>query len=293
MTRPLTYVAVTPARDDAANLRRLASSLVSQTRRPDEWIVVDGGSVDDTRAVVAELAAEHDWIRSVSVPREPGSQRGAPIVRAFVAGLGAIETSPDVVVKLDADLSMEPDYFERLLGAFAADPELGMASGSAWEQVGGAWRQRHMTRSSVWGACRAYRRACLDNVLPLEERMGWDSVDEFRANVCGWRTRTVLDRPLRHHRVEGERDGSRRRAWAAHGRVAHYLGYRPWYLVVRALYRGAREPAALAMIAGYAGAAARREERCTDADALGYLRQQQTLRRLPLRIGEALGLRLG
>ena len=36
------------------------------------------------------------------------------------------------------------------------------------------------------------------------------------------------------------------------------MGYRAWYLVLRALHRARAEPAALAMIGGYAAAAARR-----------------------------------
>ena len=44
------------------------------------------------------------------------------ITRAFEHGRRARSTAlPDVVVKLDADISFEPDHFERLLAAFAAD----------------------------------------------------------------------------------------------------------------------------------------------------------------------------
>ena len=50
------------------------------------------------------------------------------------------------------------------------------------------------------------------DVLPLEHRMGWDGVDEFRANARGWKTRTFKEFAFRHHRREGERDGAPRRA---------------------------------------------------------------------------------
>ena len=48
-----------------------------------------------------------------------------------------------------------------------------------------------MTGSTVWGATRAYRWECLQRVLPLEERLGWDGIDEFKANALGWRTETL------------------------------------------------------------------------------------------------------
>ncbi len=66
----------------------------------------------------------------------------------------------------------------------------------------------------------------------------------------GWRTEILLDLPFRHHRLEGERDGSRATAWATAGQGSYYMGYRSWYLVLRALHHARTEPAALAMITG-------------------------------------------
>jgi hypothetical protein len=123
--------------------------------------------------------------------------------------------------------------------------------------------------------------------------MGWDGVDEFRANARGWKTRTFKHLPFRHHRREGERDGAPRRARLAQGRAARFLGYRFWYLAMRALWHARREPAALAMILGYVQAALRREPRLTDTSAREYLRRQQSLRLLPLRAAEAVGRRRG
>ena len=92
------------------------------------------------------------------------------------------------MVKLDADISFANDYFERLLASFDDDPRLGIASGTCFEQRDGEWCERHVTADHVWGACRAYRAACLEQVSPLEERMGWDGIDVLKANARGWRT---------------------------------------------------------------------------------------------------------
>src|SRR5262249_35072763 len=91
-----------------------------------------------------------------------------PIVRAFHAGLNALEVRADVIVKLDADTSMEHDHFERLTTAFTEDTDLGIASGTCLELSGEGWKAIPVTAGHVRGAVRAYRRACLDAVLPLE-----------------------------------------------------------------------------------------------------------------------------
>jgi biofilm PGA synthesis N-glycosyltransferase PgaC len=288
-TRRLDYAVVTPARDEAENLPRLAACLIAQTVRPARWVVIDNGSVDETGSVAAGLAESHSWVTAGSVRGEAEPMRGGPIVRAFTSGLEALPRRVDVVVKLDADVSFDPDYFERLLEAFAADSSLGIASGSAYELRNGAWKQTFMTRSSVWGAARAYRWECLHDVLPLETGMGWDSIDEFKANIRGWKTRTLLPLAFRHHRREAERDRSRWAAWTTQGSLAHYVGYRLWYLLLRTGFRALRDPSALGLVYGYGRAAVSLQPRRADDEVRCYLREQQALRNLPQRIREALG----
>jgi glycosyltransferase involved in cell wall biosynthesis len=292
----LRYAVVTAARDEAERLPRLAESLRSQTVQPAAWVIVDNGSTDRTGDVAAGLAGRDGRIRCVAIPASPGEHpaghghvRGGPVTRAFHAGLEALGELPEVVVKVDADVTFEPTYFERLLAVFAQEPELGIASGVCHELDAGGWRPRYATGETAWGAARAYRRDCLLDVLPLEERMGWDGIDSLKAGLRGWRTRTLPELTFRHHRGEGQRDGAPRRAWSARGRAAHFMGYRPWYVVLRALHHARSDRAAAAMVLGYAAAALRREDRCADTAVRAELRRSQSVRELPARLREARG----
>jgi biofilm PGA synthesis N-glycosyltransferase PgaC len=286
----LRYAAVTPVRDESKHLQRLAASLLAQTARPELWVIVENGSRDGTDRIAAELATDHAWIRVVTLEPAAGVARGGPIVRAFHAGLDALDELGDVVVKLDADVSFDETYFERLLQAFEHEAELGVASGAAYELEDGTWVRRHMTGESAWGAARAYRRACLERVLPLEERIGWDTVDAVKAALAGWRTRTLGDLPFRHHRPEGERDGASS-AWEALGRCSHFMGYRPSYQLVRTLHHVRRDRRAIGLLTGYL-AAARAREAQVDPEVIRYLRDRQRARNLLTRRREAAGANL-
>lgn len=285
------YALVSPVRNEADNLRRLLACVERQTVRPLAWAIVDNGSTDETTTVAAEAAARHSWVTVLSVPGEERALPGAPIVRAFNAGLDAVGGDWELVVKLDADVSFDDDYFERVLAAFAADERLGIASGACYELEEGEWRVTHVTAGHVRGAARTYRHACFAEIAPLVERVGWDGIDELKATVRGWRTSVLPDIPFYHHRSVGARDGGRHRRAAAQGRAAYYMGYRFGYLCVRALFYARKDPARLAMIGAYLQAALRREERHDDAEVRSYLRKHQSVRALPLRVREALGRR--
>ena len=285
----LTYSVITPAQNEAETLPFLASALRRQTRAPERWVIAANGSTDRTLDVARQIVGECGWARLLLVPGAPRRERGAPIVRALHAGIKSLDVETDVVVNVDADVTIDPDYFERLTQAFEDDPGLGIASGSAWELNDGIWRQRFVTGGTVWGATRAYRRACLLDVLPLEERHGWDGIDQLKARARGWRTRTLLDLPFRHHRREGVEDASRWAHWVANGDTAYFMGYRPWYLVARTLHQIRRDPWAVGLMYGYIAAVARRSPRLDDPRAREILRADQSLRVIRRRRREALG----
>ena len=288
MAPTLTYAVVTPVRDDVQNLQRLAGSMIAQTQRPVAWVIVDNGSTDGTLAFTERLAREHDWIAVATSEPTQHAEPGAPIVRAFLAGLNQVAIPVNVIVKLDADVSFGNDHFERLLEEFVANPRLGIAGSTCLEEHAGQWIEVTAAAQHVRGAVRAYRRECLAAIGPLEPKVGWDSADELKASVIGWETGTLRSVAFRHHRPLGLRDGQPWVRARRQGRASHYLGYRFWYLTLRAARRSLDDPTAAAMIWGFLEAVVRREPKHPDVDVRREARRRQSLAQLPARIGEAL-----
>ena len=275
------YVVVTPARDEERTIELTIRSLVAQTVRPLRWVIVDDGSTDATRAIVERWLPDHPWIELVVRTDRGHRALGGGVVDAFNEGLrGVASLDWDFVVKLDADLSFGERYFENLLRRFDADSRLGMASGKTFLVKEGRKSIEWCHDEHVRGPAKMYSRACFDAIGGIEARRGWDMIDETRAQMLGFETRS-LDAPeleLIHHRPIDARQDRVLRSRYDMGALYHFLGYHWLYLLVRsarsAVQDYPRVTGGLALLFGYLSAALRRAERY-DPAYVAFVRQRQ------------------
>ncbi len=105
------YVVVTPVRNEEMYLPRIAESMVAQTVRPAEWIIVNDGSSDNTGNIASDYASEHPWIRRVDRKDRGYRKPGGGIIEAFYAGYEALACRDwEFMAKLDGDLSSSYEY---------------------------------------------------------------------------------------------------------------------------------------------------------------------------------------
>jgi glycosyltransferase involved in cell wall biosynthesis len=91
--------------NEGESIRRLMDSLIAQTRQPEEIVIVDGGSRDNTVAVIQEYAAR----LPLRVLVEPGANisRGRNVAIAAATG--------DVIASVDAGVWLETQWLEKLV----------------------------------------------------------------------------------------------------------------------------------------------------------------------------------
>ena len=83
-------VLIAPCRDEARHMRRTLEAIERQTLPPEQVVVVDDGSKDDTPRILAEYAARLPYLKVVR--REDRGVRavGPGVIEAFYAGLDTV-----------------------------------------------------------------------------------------------------------------------------------------------------------------------------------------------------------
>jgi glycosyltransferase involved in cell wall biosynthesis len=115
-----TITAVVGAYNAREWIGETVSAILSQTHPPDEVVVVDDGSTDDTAGELERFAGK------VRVVRQSNGGCPAAFNRAFA------EARSDYVAMCGADDLWESDKLERHIAALTAHPQIDVALGGAW-----------------------------------------------------------------------------------------------------------------------------------------------------------------
>src|SRR5882724_7513102 len=165
---------IIPVYNRAAMLREAVSSVVAQTYRPIEIIIVDDGSTDDTARVADDLGAAHaEEIRVIHQRNTgPGLAREA----------GRLAARGEFIQYLDSDDLLLPEKYAKQVGGLRAQPGCGVAygktrfvekgsvsDGAAWKRTGEEilYMFPSLLESRWWGTSTPlYRRQLIDRAGP-------------------------------------------------------------------------------------------------------------------------------
>lgn len=271
------YIIITPVRNEAAYITKTIESVVNQTIRPLEWIIVNDGSTDTTGDIIESYVRTNIWIKVINRIDRGFRQAGGGVIEAFYDGYNQITSNDwEFLIKLDGDLSFERDYFEKCFIEFEKNENLGICGGIILNEINGEYKIESAPLYHVRGATKIYKKECWYAIEPLIRAPGWDTLDEIKANMLGWKTRSQSHLKLFHHRFTGKADG----AWntsVKYGNVNYYVGYHPLFMILKCLKRIVEKPYLIGSIGicygyleGYLKKLPRAEEK-----VIKYVRKEQ------------------
>lgn len=185
-------------------------SAANQTRPPDEIILVDDGSTDNSAAILDNLPTEYQGV-GIKVVRQPNMG----VAAARNNGIAA--TQAEYIVCLDADDKLTPRYVETLLPALKSNPTLGVVWSKlglmaedgrplnqvwdfdfSWEEQTDPYNFKNgipagaMFRRAMWERTGGYKQC----YHPAEDAEFW-----IRGLSVGYKARRVSDEPLFSYRM--------------------------------------------------------------------------------------------
>jgi glycosyltransferase involved in cell wall biosynthesis len=199
------YSIILPVHNEEKFIENALQSIVQQTYLPKEVIVVNDNSTDSTEEIVRGFLEKYPFIQmihseSTQTTHEPGSK----IVHAFYKGFEKLSSDWDVIVKLDADVILPPNYFQEIIQEFQRNPTIGIAGGLAMIEQKGEWIfEKIGNKKQVRGPFKAYSKACFEKIGGLKRSIGWDTVDELLAKYYGFEVKVRPDLHLKLQKPTG------------------------------------------------------------------------------------------
>jgi glycosyltransferase involved in cell wall biosynthesis len=211
--RPGLVTTILPVFNRAAMLRESAATVLAQTYRNLELIIVDDGSSDETGAVADALAAAHPEI--VRVIHQPNAGVGPARETGRLAARG------EFIQHLDSDDLLYPRKFELQVAGLEAHPECGASYG---------WTREHLPDGQLIATPGRRTGERIETMFPAMLQSRW------------WQTTTPLYRASLIHRagawlpLRNEEDWEYDARIAALGVRLHYC--EDWVSEMRHHHRG-------------------------------------------------------
>lgn len=277
------YLLVSPCRNEADYMKLTLDSVVSQTVKPDLWVIVDDGSTDETPAILQDYASRYPFIQIVTRENRGHRSVGPGVIEAFYYGYDQVDVSQfDFICKFDLDLDLPPKYFEILIQRMNDNPRIGTCSGKAYfrdKKTGDLISEKCGDEMSV-GMTKFYRRTCFEEIGGFVRQVMWDGIDCHKCRQLGW-IAVSWDEPelnFIHLRPMGSSQQGIFTGRMRHGFGQYFMGTGLLYMTASSVFRMLHPPYILggfAMLWGYVKSMFQRKPRFGDVALVKFIRAYQ------------------
>ena len=285
MANATKYAIISPVRDEEQYIEKTIRSVIAQTVLPVRYVIVNDGSRDKTGSIIDGYAKKYPWISTVHRADRGYRNSAGGEVDAFYEGYKTLNGAAwDFIVKLDGDLSFDPGYFEQCISCFNAEKDLGIGGGDIYNLDHDKLELEREPNFHIRGAAKMYSKECWTALKGMYAINGWDTLDEVKANMLGWKTRTFTNLKIIQLRPTGRAVGGWKNA-VKNGLGAYTAGYHPLYMTLKCVRRLFHKPYLIesaGLLYGFLKGYLTRKPRVDDTSLIRYLRRQQ-INRLLLR----------
>lgn len=274
------YVLVTAAYNEEDCIEKTILSVVKQTLLPKKWVIVSDGSTDKTDIIVKKFSKRYDFL--IFLRRDGEKEAG------FVSKVAAIHLGYNYIKQLrfnyighlDADISLDENYYENIIEHLNNNKKLGIAGGFIYEERDARFQSRSLNVPwSVAGGIQMFRRRCYEAIgglLPLKHG-GEDWHAEVAARMEGWQVKAFPEIIAYHHKTSATKRGLIAES-LRQGAMDYMLGTHPVFEIVKCFRRVKQKPYivfSMLRFAGYVKQYLEGAERPVSREFVLFLRREQ------------------
>jgi glycosyltransferase involved in cell wall biosynthesis len=277
------YILITAAHNEEVFIENTIKSVIDQTILPVKWIIVSDRSTDKTDEIILKYTYECSFISFLKIDGN-NDYNFAAKVNAIMAGY---ETSHnlkfDFIGILDADITFENFYYQKIIERFFQDNKLGIAGGKFYDLYAKKKESIPISEDNVRGAVQFFRKQCFEEIgglLPLKYG-GEDGMACFSARKNGWEVKSFNDLVILHHRRTGTAKSSILKKRIRDGLMEYSMGYHPLFQLIKCSYRIIEKPYLLGSILrfmGYWYGYLKAEKLIIPKDLIKFIRKDQLKR---------------
>lgn len=304
------YILITPCRNEEKNLPNLLLSIISQTKKPILWVIIDDNSIDMTGDIIKGLENKYPWIKGI-YNKKLNIYMGSHYAITCNIGFNyAMEyckkknINYEFIGLVDSDNIPETTYFEFLLEKFLKFSRLGIASGnSAVCDINSILLNLKITNNKInvlspefwalfgtnqmkilkaWddmpmGSARIWRKQCFEETNGYLPVCSPDSVSNVKAKVKGWETKRFFDAKVIERKASVKQG-----LWKGYferGKTNYFLGHSFFYALFRSIkfslqlhfYLG------IAYFYGYLKSFIFRKQKIDDPEVINYYKNRRLI----------------
>ncbi len=277
----MTYILITPMKDEIKSIPKLKETILSQTIKPSIWVIGDANSKDGSFQMANELFKDYTWIHIIK--QKTFFEKGYS--HKNIAGnlndcynyAKEIAKNKDIkyfyIARTDATPILSENYFEILIEEMERDPKLAFVCGTEIFQLKNSKiRYNEMNGISRTGLNDQgiYRRDFFEKMGGFPTTNAPETVLQIKASNRGWSLKGTDRTFFIKSRLGGSKIGVFK-GYKLKGKVLYSLGYPIPLLLSSTVYYCLKfTPKGLGLIPGYFSSAFKRENRIDDKEVLDY-----------------------
>jgi len=242
------YLLITSAYNEEKYIKGVLDSVISQTCLPVQWIIVSDGSTDKTDEIIRTYSAKYPFITYIRYcnPDVYVSNLGRiskRVVACIQESCKHISTNDyQFIGILDADVTLEPETFEKLLMEFSRREILGLAGGFIFNVSNNKEWPYFTNRKQVGGPLQLFRRKCWDEIGGLYPGGHHDYFAVLKCKMTGWEVESFPYLRIEHHKHASVDGRSQIEAKFHLGQMDYVCGELFVYALLRALLQFSKKP---------------------------------------------------